>query len=62
MITTYSGERTKEENASGIAPVSTSFDDSIADKIERFREKDAEDQQQDMQKRGEKLVKRLQRQ
>ena len=30
----------------------TSFDDSMADIIERFREKDAEDQQQDAEKRG----------
>ena len=52
----------EEENASGIAPVYTSYHDSIADIIERFREKDAEDQQQDMQKRGKKMVKRLQRQ
>ena len=35
----------EEEKASGIAPVHTSFDDSMADIIERFREKDAEDQQ-----------------
>ena len=32
----------EEENASGIAPVHTWFDDSMADIIERFREKDAE--------------------
>ena len=38
----------EEENFSGIAPVHTSFDDFMADIIERFREKDAEDQQQDM--------------
>ena len=30
----------------------TSFDDSMADIIERFREKDVEDQQQDAEKRG----------
>ena len=39
----------EEEQASGIAP---SFDDSMTDIIERFREKDAEDQQQDAEKRG----------
>ena len=42
----------EEEKASGIAPVHTSFDDSMADIIERFREKDAEDQQQDVEKKG----------
>ena len=42
----------EKEQASGIAPVHTPFDDSMADIIERFREKDAEDQQQDVEKRG----------
>ena len=42
----------EEEKASGVTPVHTSFDDSMADIIERFREKDAEDQQQDAEKRG----------
>ena len=42
----------EKEQASGIAPVHTPFDDSKADIIERFREKDAEDQQQDVEKRG----------
>ena len=42
----------EEEKASGVTPVHTSFDDSMADIIERFREKDAEDQQQDVEKRG----------
>ena len=42
----------EKEKASGIAPVHTPFDDSMADIIERFREKEAEDQQQDVEKRG----------
>ena len=42
----------EEEKASGTAPVHASFDDSMADIIERFREKDADGQQQDAEKRG----------
>ena len=51
------GERTKEkiregEKSSGIAPVHASFDDSMANITECFREKGAKDQQQDAEKRG----------
>ena len=42
----------EEEKASGIAPLHTSFDDSMAAIIQHFRETDAEDQQQDAEKRG----------
>lgn len=46
-------KKTREkQKASGIAPVHTPFDDSMADMIERFRERDCEDQQQDAEKRG----------
>ena len=40
----------EEEKASGIAPLHTSFDDSMAAIIQHFRETDAEDQQQDAAK------------
>lgn len=43
-------ETKEEEKASGIAPVHTPFDDSMADIIERFRERDCEDRQQDAEK------------
>ena len=42
----------EEEKASGIAPLHTSFDESMAAIIQHFRETDAEDQQQDAEKRG----------
>lgn len=44
-------KRRKEEKASGIAPEHTPFDDSMTDIIERFKERDAEDQQLDSEKR-----------
>lgn len=43
-------ETKEEEKASGIAAVHTPFDDSMADIIERFRERDCEDRQQDAEK------------
>ena len=42
----------EEEKASGIAPVHMPFDDSMANIIERFRERDCEDYQQDAEKEG----------
>ena len=41
----------REEKASGIAPEHTPFDDSMTNIIEQFRERDAEDQQLDSEKR-----------
>lgn len=41
----------EEENASGIAPEHTPFDNSMTDIIERFKERDAEGQQLDSEKR-----------
>lgn len=52
MLEKEQKNKIREEMASGIALQHTPFDDSMTDIIEQFKERDAEDQQLESEKKG----------
>ncbi|PFX27278.1 hypothetical protein AWC38_SpisGene8046 [Stylophora pistillata] len=52
MLEKEQKNKIREEKASGIALQHTPFDDSMTDIIEQFKERDAEDQQLESEKKG----------